>query len=142
MALTDKQTRFVDEYLIDFNITQAAIRAGYSERSAHSVGWETLRNPEVAAAIGQRAQRTAEQLGITREYILSKLRDSAETNAARYVDVFDVAGNPAVLSIGNPAASNKAVELLMKHAGMLVDKVEHTGGVDIRVEGIPVNDLT
>lgn len=55
--MTDKQERFVEEYLIDFNATQAAIRAGYSERTAHAIGWEQLRKPAVRAAIDQRIER-------------------------------------------------------------------------------------
>lgn len=49
--LTDKQQRFVDEYLIDLNATQAAIRAGYSEKTADSIGLQLLRKTQVAEAI-------------------------------------------------------------------------------------------
>ena len=53
--LTPKQQRFVEEYLIDLNATQAAIRAGYSEKTAYSVGHENLKKPEIQKAI-QEAQ--------------------------------------------------------------------------------------
>lgn len=53
-ALTAKQRQFVDEYLVDFNATQAAIRAKYSARSAASVGSENLRKPEIQAEINRR----------------------------------------------------------------------------------------
>jgi len=49
--LTPKQQRFVEEYLIDLNATQAAIRAGYSEKTAYSVGHENLKKPEIQKAI-------------------------------------------------------------------------------------------
>lgn len=49
--LTEKQRTFVREYLVDLNATQAAIRAGYSEKTAHAIGHENLRKPEVAAAV-------------------------------------------------------------------------------------------
>jgi phage terminase small subunit len=49
--LTDKQKRFVAEYLLDLNATQAATRAGYSEKTAVAVGFENPRKPEIAAAI-------------------------------------------------------------------------------------------
>lgn len=52
--LTDKQKRFVDEYLIDCNATQAAIRAGYSEKTAESTGSRLLRNAKVSKAIQKR----------------------------------------------------------------------------------------
>ncbi|MBM7843756.1 terminase small subunit [Herpetosiphon giganteus] len=53
-ALTAKQRRFVDEYLVDFNATQAAIRAQYAERSARSIGSENLTKPEIQAEINRR----------------------------------------------------------------------------------------
>lgn len=60
-TLTPKQARFVDEYLVDFNATQAAIRAGYSEKTAYSIGWENLRKPEIKKAISERiAEMTME----------------------------------------------------------------------------------
>ena len=45
--ITDKQTRFVEEYLVDCNATQAAIRAGYSHDSAANIGWENVRKPQI-----------------------------------------------------------------------------------------------
>lgn len=59
MALSEKQRAFVGEYLTDFNATQAAIRAGYSAKTAHAIGWENLRKPEISEAINQRLQETA-----------------------------------------------------------------------------------
>ncbi|EHP94896.1 terminase small subunit [Methylorubrum extorquens] len=70
MALTDKQARFVDEYLVDLNVTQAAIRAGYSKASAHSVGHETLKNPEVAAVIAEAKKARSERTQITQDDVL------------------------------------------------------------------------
>lgn len=52
-GLTDKQQRFVDEYLIDLNATQAAIRAGYSEKTANEIGAENLAKPSIAKAIAE-----------------------------------------------------------------------------------------
>lgn len=54
MALTNKQKAFIDEYLVDFNATQAAIRAGYSEKSAYSIGWENLQKDYIAQRIESR----------------------------------------------------------------------------------------
>ena len=51
MSLTAKQARFVEEYLIDLNATQAAIRAGYSEKTAAAVGHENLRKPKIAESL-------------------------------------------------------------------------------------------
>jgi len=49
--LTNKQRIFIDEYLRSFNATRAAIKAGYSEKTAFSIGWENLRKPEIKAEI-------------------------------------------------------------------------------------------
>ena len=57
--MTPKQAAFVNEYLVDFNATQAAIRAGYSERSAYNIGYCNLRHPEVAVALEARLHSLA-----------------------------------------------------------------------------------
>ena len=76
MALTAKQQRFVDEYLIDLNATQAAIRAGYSEKTARSVGSENLTKPDVADAIAQRQQRIAKRAEVTVESLAIELEEA------------------------------------------------------------------
>jgi phage terminase small subunit len=73
MALTPKQERFVQEYLIDLNTTQAAIRAGYSEKTAHSVGHETLKKPEVAQAIAEAQSQRAARTGVTADMVVREL---------------------------------------------------------------------
>ena len=55
--MTEKQKRFVDEYLIDLNATQAAVRAGYSAKSAYSIGTENLKKPEIERAIEEQLQQ-------------------------------------------------------------------------------------
>lgn len=71
-ALNLRQQRFVAEYLTDFNATQAAIRAGYSARTAASQGERLLRNVEIAAAVAQAAHKTATKLELTRERVLQE----------------------------------------------------------------------
>jgi phage terminase small subunit len=73
MALNAKQQAFVNEYLVDLNATQAAIRAGYSERSAHELGHRLLQKPEVAAAIEQAKQARVERTQITADRVLEEL---------------------------------------------------------------------
>ncbi|MGE3705714.1 MAG: terminase small subunit [Vicinamibacterales bacterium] len=85
--LTAKQRRFADEYLVDLNATQAAIRAGYSPRTAGSIGEENLNKPEIAGYIAQRKrdrQRRVElsQDGVIRE--LARVGFSDITNVARW----------------------------------------------------------
>ncbi|MDV5861386.1 terminase small subunit [Pseudomonas mendocina] len=73
MALTPKQRRFVDEYLIDLNATQAAIRAKYSAKTAASIGEENLRKPEIAEAIHQRMKDREKRTEITQDMVLREL---------------------------------------------------------------------
>lgn len=71
--LTPKQQSFADEYLVDLNATQAAIRAGYSEKTAGSQGFELLKKPEIADAIQSAMQERAERTGITQDRVLREL---------------------------------------------------------------------
>lgn len=72
-GLTAKQQRFVDEYLIDLNATQAAIRAGYSEKTAGSVGNENLKKPDIAAAISKAQEKASERTETTVDRVLKEL---------------------------------------------------------------------
>lgn len=73
MALTDKQRRFVDEYLLDLNATQAAIRAGYSTKNANKVGPEILGKTWFQVAIADRRKELASNTAITPEKVLERL---------------------------------------------------------------------
>jgi len=70
--LTPKQANFVEEYLIDLNATAAAKRAGYSEKTAESIGHENLRKPKIAEKIHARRKELQESLQITQERILEE----------------------------------------------------------------------
>lgn len=72
MALTDKQQRFVEEYMVDLNATQAAIRAGYSRDTAKDIGCENLAKPNIQEAIQKRKQDLSESTGITAERVLAE----------------------------------------------------------------------
>lgn len=69
-GLTDKQRLFVVEYLVDLNATQAAIRAGYSSKSAEAIGFENLRKPKIAQSIQDAVQRRIERTEITADKVL------------------------------------------------------------------------
>ena len=70
MALTPKQARFVEEYLVDLNATQAATRAGYSERTANEQGARLLAHVSVAAAIAAAQQKRSKRTEITQDMVL------------------------------------------------------------------------
>jgi hypothetical protein len=81
MALTPKQQRFVDEYLIDLNATQAAIRAGYSERNAGKIGPELLGKTRITAAITDAMKAREARTEITQDMVLQRLWQIATADA-------------------------------------------------------------
>lgn len=82
-----RQERFVEEYLVDLNATQAAIRAGYSEKSARQMGAENLSKPSIQAAIAQAQQERAERTGITADRALREAWNVAIADARELVQV-------------------------------------------------------
>lgn len=87
--LTAKQRAFVDEYMIDLNGTQAAIRAGYSERTANRIAAENLSKPVISAAIAAAQQQRSERTKIDADWVLRTL---AEEKAADLADLYDEHG--------------------------------------------------
>lgn len=83
VSWTDKQTRFVQEYCVDFNATQAAIRAGYSEKTAGQMGHENLKKPEIKQAIEERL----EQLAMSAAEATKRLSDIARSDIGEFVRV-------------------------------------------------------
>jgi hypothetical protein len=81
MTLTPKQKRFVDEYLVDLNATQAAIRAGYSERNAGKIGPELLGKTGVSVAIAAAMKARATRTEITQDMVLQRLWSIATADA-------------------------------------------------------------
>lgn len=88
-ALTPKQARFVDEYLIDLNATQAAIRAGYSAQTANQQGPRLLESSAVMAAIDARKVDRSEKLKIDAGWILQRLVAEAEADLADLYDQYN-----------------------------------------------------
>ncbi|RJT41996.1 terminase small subunit [Mesorhizobium waimense] len=88
-AMTPKQEQFVREYLIDLNATQAAIRAGYSAKTAHAQGPRLLENVEVAAAINAAKVERSEETKIDAAWVLKRLADEAVADIA---DLYDDEG--------------------------------------------------
>ena len=124
--LTEKQKRFVEEYLVDLNATQAAIRAGYSPKTAYSMGQRLLKNVEVQKAIQEAIQERQKRTEITQDMVVDELRAVAFAKAGDYTD--------STLKYSNKL---KALELLGKHLGMFTDKVEHSGETGLRIELAP-----
>lgn len=87
MALNDRQKRFVAEYLVDLNATEAAIRAGYSEKTAYSIGFENLRKPEIAAAIQKAIEERQMRTEITQDMVLREIANVAFANGTDFAKV-------------------------------------------------------
>lgn len=113
--LTPKQARFVEEFLVDCNATQAAIRAGYSKKTASVTGCENLTKPNIAESIAERQAVLAEQVGITQAEVIAGLQGEA-------TDRSKTASHGARVS---------AWAHLGKHLGMFVEKHEHKHDVRI-----------
>lgn len=87
MALTEKQARFVAEYLVDLNATEAAKRAGYSEKTAYSIGFENLRKPEIQEAIQKAMSRREKRTVISQDRVLQELARVAFANGTDFARV-------------------------------------------------------
>ena len=115
--MTPKQTCFVQEYLIDLNATQAAIRAGYSKKTARQVASENLSKPDIQRAIEEAQQVRAERTGLTQDAVVQDLLKEAE---------FKGEGS-------SPAARVSAWAHLGRHLGMFNDKIAVDGKLTVEV---------
>ena len=93
--MTPKQQRFVEEYLIDLNATQAAIRAGYSAKTAHAIGDENLRKPEIKSAIVQAQKDRSKRTEITQDRVLQEIAKLAFSRYSNYIRI-DGDGHPVI----------------------------------------------
>ncbi|ENU16972.1 terminase small subunit [Acinetobacter lwoffii] len=155
--LTPKQQRFVEEYLIDLNATQAAIRAGYSEKTAKEIGSENLTKPNIAKAIEEAQNKRTEQTQIDAAYVLRRLVEIDQMDVLdimddqmkiRPVNEWPKVWRQYVVNLENLELSDgegcfkkikwpdkvKNLELLGRHVsvGAFKDKVEHSGKLEIQ----------
>ena len=106
--LPDKQARFVEEYFVDLNATQAAIRAGYREKAAAEIGYEKLTKPHIAEAIAEAQEVRSERTEITQDMVLEGLHLAATREGDG----------------SNHGARVAAWAHLGKHLGMFVERGE------------------
>lgn len=156
--LTDKQQRFVDEYLIDLNATQAAIRAGYSVKTANEQGSQNLAKLSIQQAIAERMAERSRRTGVNQDRVVLEL---AKIAFVKMTDIVDSEGNikgdaaeddlACIESVKYKhsntdtgyseerevkiASKLKALELLGKHLGMWNDKVDLNVTLPIVISG-------
>ncbi len=149
--MTKKQKRFIEEYLIDLNATQAAIRAGYSPDTAYSIGNENMKKPEIKAKIDKAMAERSKRTGVNADRVVRELAKIAFVNAGDVIDAETATLKPdaaredtaAIQSVKvktfgedglereiKMADKLKALELLGKHLGMFKDKVELSGTLE------------
>jgi phage terminase small subunit len=113
--VTPKQEAFAIEYLKDKNATQAAIRAGYSKKTARSIACEMLARSDIQQFVRERQLEAARNASLTAESIAENLKE--------------IAANP----LAKDADRIRAYELLGKYVGMFTEKVEMKGQIDTAV---------
>lgn len=118
MALTDKQKKFADEYLIDLNATAAYLRAGYkcSKAAARSSASELLTNPNIQEYIEEKQQKYVEKTEMTVEWVLGQYRDI-------------ILGTKET----EPNTARGALDSVAKHLGMFKERIEHSGNIGVTI---------
>lgn len=130
MALTEKQVRFVDEYLVDLNATQAAVRAGYSAKYANTNAFKLLQNTAIKEYLQKRQQDRTTRTEITQDFVLRELMDIASVNATDYarvveknatgevngqiIQLYDAEGNPVMYRTVEPLLTEELTETQKK----------------------------
>lgn len=137
--MTEKQKRFADEYLVDLNATQAAIRAGYSKNTARQIGQQNLTKLDVRAYIDEQLEalhneRTADAAEVM-EYLTSVLRGESRASVVVVEGIGD--GCSEARAVSKPPDEKerlKAAELLGKRYGMFMDKIDSNVPVTIVIK--------
>lgn len=123
--LTTKQQMFVDEYLVDLNATRAAIRAGYSEKTAEFQASRLLKNVKIEKMLSIRMKARERRTAITHDKVLEDI-ERIKQDAMQLVP--DKDGN---MTMANHSAALKAAELQGRHLGMFNYKIEVAGTISI-----------
>ena len=154
MALNEKQELFCEEFLIDLNATQAALRAGYSKDTAYSQGSRLLKHDEIRTRIEEKMDERSKRTLVTSDFVVDGLVDVAnrcrkatpvmeyDPESGGMIQKKDEDGN-AVWEFDSQGA-NKALELLGKHLGIFIDKskIEQSGNMEIVVKYADRNNPT
>ena len=150
MALTEKQKRFCNEYLIDLNATQAAIRAGYSEKTAKQIGQQNLTKLDVQEYIKKRMAEKEDALIAKQDEVLQTLtrvlrrqeKDAVVVTCKERSSGYDENGKKVIVEKEVPRVVqiptrvndlNKAAELLGKRYGLYTEKIETDVDMELNI---------
>lgn len=136
--LTAKQQRFCDEYLIDLNATQAAIRAGYSKKTAGRIGTENVQKPVIKEYIAQRMAEKESHLIADQDEVLKYLTSVMRGQSRSSIVVVESTGDFMSAAREMEKAPDekerlKAAELLGKRYGLYTDKVDQVVDMDLNI---------
>lgn len=133
MTLTAKQERFVEEYLVDLNATQAAIRAGYSKKSAFIIGHENLRKPKVAEAVEKAQSERSKRTQVTQDRVLLELARVGFSDLRRVLTSGGGLSDPREWD-DDTAAAISSFEIVTKPGGVDEEgnrEIEHVAKVKV-----------
>jgi len=138
--MTKKQQRFCDEYLIDLDGTKAAIRAGYSPKTAAAIASENLRKPKLREYIAERMAEKEKQLIADQDevlkYLISVLRGESQSEVVVIVSSGDfMTEAQKIQKAPDEKERLKAAELLGKRYGLYTDKMDVSGAVPVVITG-------
>lgn len=138
MAMTKKQQRFCDEYLISLNATQAAIKAGYSKKNANNIASENLAKPNIKAYIEQRMAEKEKELIADQDevlkYLTSVIRGQSRSSVIVVENIGDFMSEAREIKKAPDEKERlKAAELLGKRYGIYTDKVDQTVDMDLNI---------
>jgi len=117
---TPKQQAFIEQYLVDDNATQAAIRSGYSKSSAYQLGHKLLQKPHIRDVITAAKEERRLHNQVHEDFILSRLVENVE-RAMESQPILDRAGNETGTYTWNGHVANRALELLAKYTNTFKD---------------------
>jgi phage terminase small subunit len=126
--LNARHLRFVEEYLVDRNGTQSAIRAGFSKKTANQQASRLLTNVNIKRLIAQKEQKLLEKTQISQTWVLNNYKELAEFNKEK-IDVPVGSGENAIIQkmMRDANVAQRATDSVAKHLGMFTEKVEVTG---------------
>ena len=119
--LSPRQRRFIEEYLVDLNAAQAAIRAGYAASGARQQGHRLLTDVDIQAEISARQRERATRIGVDQDWVLKRLVMIVE-RCMQHAPVTDADGAPTGTHRFDAAGAHRGLHSIGKHLGMFVDR--------------------